>query len=50
MNINDESWLEMVQNKMGYGLKVPSFSHWTLAYALSLSGRLITRLILFYLN
>jgi GR25 family glycosyltransferase involved in LPS biosynthesis len=38
MRSNEESWNYEVDFKKGFGLRNPSFSHWTIAYALSLSG------------
>lgn len=38
MRPKEESWNYDVDFKRGFGLRNPSFSHWTIAYALSLSG------------
>ncbi len=35
----EETWNKNVSTKYFHGLKNPSFTHWTIAYALSLSGK-----------
>lgn len=38
MNSKVESWNPEFNFKAGHGIINPSFSHWTVAYALSLNG------------
>ena len=38
MDRRSERWNEEVDLRDGFGLRVPAFSHWTVAYALSLRG------------
>ena len=38
MRYEEEVWVSGISYKNLYGLKLPAYSHWTIAYALSLSG------------
>lgn len=38
MNSKDESWNRQIEFKDGHGIINPSYTHWAVAYALSLDG------------
>ena len=40
---DEEVVVEEVKPKNGYGVLYPSYSHWTVAYALTLDGRLASQ-------
>ena len=38
MKKDDETWEKSVPFVDGYGIKIPSYTYWNLAYALTLKG------------
>lgn len=40
MNSEEESWNPLIPFREGYGIRVPSYTYWNVAYGLSLEGNL----------
>jgi hypothetical protein len=40
LDIKDEAWEKKVPLVDGYGIAIPSYSYWNIAYALTLKGKL----------
>ena len=37
-HVDEEIWQDSIQFKNGHGIIKPSYTHWTVAYALTLEG------------